>query len=555
MEKIDLYAFSLIFTLMLIVPLPTATYVNNLNFEPLVFPKIDENNSSSRSGFTAQKPIVIEGDSDFEKYDFKGDGTKSNPYLIENFIIIGQSTAMYIKNTTKHFVIRNCKIRFCDIGIFIFNASDNTVIIANNSISYIADQNALGSVGQAILISETSYCTISNNTIFESDIAIFLSYCHHSKILNNSLSERYGVTIISSYYSIIANNSFNDCGLNFYGKPEIEEFTTYTVENNSLNGKLIGYFINSHDFTIIKDTFAQLIIVNCSMFTVSNQVLFDTTTGLSLYFCNQGKIENVTSFSNIFEGIAVYGSTDIILEKNYLQNNGFGFTGCGIRVRDSSNCTLIANICTENRGDGGILVVLAKDILISQNFCVDNKGEGIAVKTSISLNISFNNCSRNGIDGLSMLATNSSIIANNFIAKNSEMGIFAFDSNSNLFNHNTLVENADYGLSLMDAIADNRIRNTNNTVVYNFFIHNNLNGSSQAFDNGQDNIWYDKEAKKGNYWSDSNKRKYHIDGSADSVDKYPLNENLSRITFFFAVTPLLIVLWGTMLKRKEKRES
>ncbi len=55
------------------------------------------------------KPITILKDEDFEKYNFLGNGTESNPYIIENYnITTEEDIAIYISFTTKYFIIRNC---------------------------------------------------------------------------------------------------------------------------------------------------------------------------------------------------------------------------------------------------------------------------------------------------------------------------------------------------------------------------------------------------------------------------------------------------------------
>ncbi|MHA1415106.1 MAG: NosD domain-containing protein [Candidatus Heimdallarchaeaceae archaeon] len=506
-------------------------------------------NETNYYGIKSQQPIYIESDEDFEKYNFRGNGTSSNPYLIKNLVIIGKTIAISVKNTTKHFTIVDCRIRFCDIGIFIFNASKGTATIINNSLSYIQDQNALGSVGQAIFVSESEGVRIEGNNVIDSDIAIFLSQSSYSQILNNTIKEKYGITVISSSKTVIENNSLTNCGLNIYGKSEIEEYNSYIIRNNLVNGKKLGYFVDLTDVIIDEDIYGQILLINCTNFLIENQVLADTTTGITMYFSKNIEISNSYSRSNIFEGIAVYGSSNIYIHNSIFEENGFGFTGCGIRLRETENSIIEDNVMRYNKGDGGILASLTNNIIIRNNVLSFNKGEGIALKTCNNTVVQENICFGNGIDGLSLLATNNSLITENYFVENAETGIFLFDSSYNSIINNTIMNNYNYGIMLMDAIADNKVRCRENSVYLNFFINNNANGTSQAFDNGYNNKWYNETIKIGNYWSDNSKRKYAISGTANSFDKFPIDQNLERVSFINFGFVLIVVCIATIIKK------
>ena len=88
---------------------------------------------------------------------------------------------------------------------------------------------------------------------------------------------------------------------------------------------------------------------------------------------------------------------------------------------------------------------------------------------------------------------------------------------------------------------------------HNSFIDNNLIGTSQAYDRGANNLWYDAKKKKGNYWSDWNKTgSYSIDGSADSFDLYPLNKIPKKINFNYLMIFPAVILIAIIRKRYKK---
>jgi parallel beta-helix repeat protein len=84
---------------------------------------------------------------------------------------------------------------------------------------------------------------------------------------------------------------------------------------------------------------------------------------------------------------------------------------------------------------------------------------------------------------------------------------------------NRFEENNNYGLEL---ITNTISASINCTIYSNSFILNNLGGTSQAFDEGKGNKWYNDVTSTGNYWSDyTGSGPYHIAGSTAS-DLFPL---------------------------------
>ncbi len=77
-------------------------------FLPVYF-TIIKDDSVFRPTICSSAFICIDSDDDFAYYNLAGNGSYSNPYVIENLTMIRDfSCGVLIKNTTKHFVIRNC---------------------------------------------------------------------------------------------------------------------------------------------------------------------------------------------------------------------------------------------------------------------------------------------------------------------------------------------------------------------------------------------------------------------------------------------------------------
>jgi len=72
---------------------------------------------------------------------------------------------------------------------------------------------------------------------------------------------------------------------------------------------------------------------------------------------------------------------------------------------------------------------------------------------------------------------------------------------------------AAYGLAFQNS--------DNNVAYHNNFI--NCGALTYGFDDGTNNFWYNASLQEGNYWSNWVSGTYAIDGSAGSMDLYPLS--------------------------------
>lgn len=128
-------------------------------------------------------PIYIYGDDDFtwENGVVGGSGTPEDPYIIEGWIIdtLNYDYGIYISNTTAHFVIRNCLVRYPQekAGIFLSAVKNGVIedcaiwggrvaiqLLAASGVTI--RRNAIGYCDYGILVSTGS----ENNVIYENSI-------------------------------------------------------------------------------------------------------------------------------------------------------------------------------------------------------------------------------------------------------------------------------------------------------------------------------------------------------------------------------------------------
>jgi len=145
------------------------------------------------------KPIHIDGDVEFRKMaikeGWKGDGTYSTPYIIENLCINGRRHiyCISIKNTNVYFIIKNCILfntkEDVTVGsggttIPIRHIIHNNVIVTPNQLSYFVnavhemdDETTFWTYLYDIYIdNETTNHIISCNLCLSDFINIYVSY-------------------------------------------------------------------------------------------------------------------------------------------------------------------------------------------------------------------------------------------------------------------------------------------------------------------------------------------------------------------------------------------
>jgi parallel beta-helix repeat protein len=173
------------------------------------------------------------------------------------------------------------------------------------------------------------------------------------------------------------------------------------------------------------------------------------------------------------------------------------------------------------------------DVKIDNN-TFENTHYGVRVEWNSTDTIITNNEFYNNQDGVALLnAPRARIVGNVF--KDHWVGILLssstpeFSSSGCEISYNLIEDSESYGI-LITAFAEQSFSGQN-VIHHNTFINNNPGGTSQAKDIGSGNVWYDKESRKGNFWSEwRGVIDYKIDGSAKSKDKYPLSAPVHEVT-------------------------
>jgi len=417
--------------------------------------------------------------------DFSTNNTIKDSFFYNN------SIGVSIHRFTENNKIINNTIIFNTVGIK-FDSLSNNNLFQGNVIAFCEN---------GVMINNVSDCNLSDNFFFFNFEAINLLNSPCNYILNNSISLNLisGVTLLNSSLTVINDNIFG-----VHGGINIVDNTSnssYIIEGNVLTknitnlstAKPIYYYENMNGITIPSNA-GEVILRNCSNFTLNNLILKDVDHGILLQSSNGILISNCT-FSNNTCGITLINSLDNVILNSTFTNN----TQAGINIITSQS-----NIINNNSfNNDGIIFFESNNLQdwssqIITNNTINNK--------SIFYFVNKNNCTIPMNAGQIILVNCSDIIVKKQNISKVKIGIqLAYSSRTTISQNN--ITNCSAGLAISKFSNNNRI-------YYNNFINNSLN----AYDNCS-NTWNDEYSSGGNYWSDY----IGADENEDGIGDTPFN--------------------------------
>jgi parallel beta-helix repeat protein len=311
----------------------------------------------------------------------------------------------------------------------------------------IVDNNHFEQNKYGIYASLSNNNHITNNAFLNNTDGIFTQSSAFNSIKNNSIFNGYnnGIYLYNSNNEILSNNTMISCGLNIFTY-EISKWNTYKIDtNNKVNGKPI-YLLKHADGINIPEDQGQLILVNCSNIVIENQNYSQATIGILIFFSSNITINNNTCSSNGLYGINIWNSTFINIQNNTCNSN----KRIGIYAWEISYSTISYNECLDHKDSTAL------------------GGVGISFMGANTIRVSNNNCSLNKIEGIAARRINSSIINNNFCYSNDKFGIGLYYSGTNIIENNICNSNLYDGIYMKDSNIENIIaNNTCNSHLYN----------------------------------------------------------------------------------------
>src|SRR6266581_4238130 len=344
-------------------------------------------------------PIVVDGNGGFTEQNgvMTGNGTASNPYVIEGWTIFSPPPGIAIRNTDSYFVIRSVR---SPSGISMANVSNGRVensqvysgISLDNSRNIIisgggAQQVTIDSsrnitisqtYGYGIAVSSSRNVTItqvevsgiiidssSDFTISESTGSQTISSSDNGTLVGNmlytsysSLYGLYSLNIVRSTRLVVENNTLTQ-GITIRGDSSEQCDSNVITPDNMVNGRPLLFYKDCGGLDLDSIEVGELIVANCSQVSVTNLTSNnpDIRT-LEMAFVTDAIVRNVTG------NILVTNSTQVEASSN----RG------GIEVDSSFDVQLFNN-------NGSIEVDSSLDAHILNNLAL--------IRVSSSINISI----------------------------------------------------------------------------------------------------------------------------------------------------------------------
>ncbi|MFX0136562.1 MAG: nitrous oxide reductase family maturation protein NosD, partial [Candidatus Hodarchaeota archaeon] len=274
--------------------------INNINTNIDVNTKYFKNSKVSDH-------IHIYGNNGWEilrSYNFcTGEGTYSDPYVIEDLEIEDTLYAIWIEDSNVYFRIENCSLS----GVKSIYGSESGILLSNVSNGYLID-NECSNNDYGIKLEESINNTISENTLYANEGGAVELYSSH----NNTI---FGNTASSNYYN--AHGMFFELSNNNTIKEN-------TVSNIPRGG--IGFS-------------------ECEYNNISGNLVQNSDSGISLSFSTKNIVSRNTVNNNDLSGISLgYSSYNLVLENNAGENSrGIKLYGYG-----NHNNTVSGNILNDN---------------------------------------------------------------------------------------------------------------------------------------------------------------------------------------------------------------
>ncbi|MHA2287245.1 MAG: NosD domain-containing protein [Promethearchaeota archaeon] len=301
----------------------------------------------------------------------RGNGSRNNPYIIENVTINGQGSGKCIEiiNSDVFFIIRNC--------------------------------------------------TLSNSgSVADNDAAIKLRFTNNGKLVNNNISYNpYGILLQYSYFNNISKNIIRDnfyLGLELMGSDHNDiSFNNFSFNNNAIHFDTAWY--NTIYKNIINYNFnygLHLYVVRNT--TISkNKIHNNTNSGIYLdYLSFWNTINQNEIYDNQYFGIETSNSQTSEISENNITNNLNG-----IFLIKTYSIRLFENNVSNNRING-IYILDSYDISITNNLVSNNEENGIYLENTNYSDIVENKIFDNLI-GIHLVQSNYNNIIGNNVQNNS----------------------------------------------------------------------------------------------------------------------------------------
>ncbi|MEE9376746.1 MAG: right-handed parallel beta-helix repeat-containing protein, partial [Candidatus Lokiarchaeia archaeon] len=430
-------------------------------------PKISANNDT----------IFIDGNNMFadnaSSEGWNGNGTYSNPYIIENYKINASIRyGIEIRNTDVYFIIRNVTVSDgrsnYNHGFYFTNVTNGELI--NN----IADNNIAG-----FLLRDSNNNTLTGNTATNSLHGFRIWYSNNNTLTNNTANSNieYGIFLDNSNNNTISENILLLNGLGGIYEENCE-WNDISDNNCGLQPFILFSDVDGFDpdgtFTLNwtvsenadKYTLYQNSEIIAEGLTITNYTITDLAIGTYVFFVkaineyeelDSNTIEIIVSHIIHIDGNVDFYQTAVA--RNFTGNGTYG------NPYLIENYEIIASVGHGIHIQNTDVYFIIRNVIVSNGRSNYNYGFYFTNVTNGKLE---NNTANNNLNGFTLSSSNNNTITNNTANNNDQHGFHLWYSNNNILTNNTANDNIEYGIFL-----DN---SNNNTISENILLLNGLGG-------------------------------------------------------------------------------
>ena len=395
--------------------------------------------SLSSEGAEVFTPIVVEGDGGFVAAGFSGSGTSGDPYVLSDVYVnaTGHHHGIFISNTTKHFIITNCR--------------------ASDAFTSEIDTLDLQESGSGILLYNVSNGTIEDTVADYNARGITICACSDIVVMNCTLDNDYrtgvyvvdcsGTDIIISDSDITASDISIDIGV------LVQDCSDVSINGNDL-----------------------------SLATEAGVCLSSTTTP-----CRDNAVTDNTISGPEGTGILMTGS--IAAEDNIVQGNSIlGISGPAIKMEAGTSNDIIDNLISGC--DYGLLLCSGADGNEIDDNTIMDCTYGARFDTGANGNVLENDTMQDGMYGTYVRSCDGSSVRNCSIINMSTTGIDIGTTTTNTTITDNLVRGCGWGIRAV-ASSDQGIEGLE--VMDNIVIDSSIGGLYLSYVIGSrilDNIFH-----------------------------------------------------------------
>ena len=281
---------------------------------------------------------------------FPGDGSESNPYVIEGLEIDG--AGFWTSLTVPCIEIRDCNAHF---------------IIRDNHLRWD------GTSGLAVELERCSNGTIENNTIDQIYLGSWLWDCSNCTFSGNSVTtnggqEEMGLFLLNSGNCSVWGNEFHSNGIMMYGDFLDKVVSNDIASNNTVSGLPIIFIKDQIGVHLDNIVAGQLLVAHCENITISNMNISDVNVGIALYFVMNATVENVDISGTSWDAMPIYNSTDVVVRYCHLYSNGYN----GVTFYHVAGAVISNNLIEHNWPAGIAAMFNCSGVVAYNNYLIGN---------------------------------------------------------------------------------------------------------------------------------------------------------------------------------------